>query len=139
MSISKKSRTKIKNTGTFLVFAGPSLFFFVMTILVPLVYGVYLTFTDWNGISREKNIVGLENYIKAFGDVKFWQSLLLTIIFTGIAVLLVNYIAFHCILFYPKSDRRSCPGVYLAVYFWKGVGGFWQIPGYWIPFKVLAV
>ena len=76
MSISKKSRTKIKNTGTFLVFAGPSLFFFVMTILVPLVYGVYLTFTDWNGISREKNIVGLENYIKAFGDVKFWQSLL---------------------------------------------------------------
>lgn len=155
MSISKKSRTKIKNTGTFLVFAGPSLFFFVMTILVPLVYGVYLTFTDWNGISREKNIVGLENYIKAFGDVKFWQSLLLTIIFTGIAVLLVNYIAFHLArlvtkgvrfqnfyrasFFTPKSDRRSCPGVYLAVYFWKGVGGFWQIPGYWIPFKVLAV
>ena len=105
MSISKKSRTKIKNTGTFLVFAGPSLFFFVMTILVPLVYGVYLTFTDWNGISREKNIVGLENYIKAFGDVKFWQSLLLTIIFTGIAVLLVNYIAFHLARLVTKGVR----------------------------------
>lgn len=105
MSISKKSRTKIKNTGTFLVFAGPSLFFFVMTILVPLVYGVYLTFTDWNGISREKNMVGLENYIKAFGDVKFWQSLLLTIIFTGIAVLLVNYIAFHLARLVTKGVR----------------------------------
>lgn len=105
MSISKKSRTKIKNTGTFFVFAGPSLFFFVMTILVPLVYGVYLTFTDWNGISREKNIVGLENYIKAFGDVKFWQSLLLTIIFTGIAVLLVNYIAFHLARLVTKGVR----------------------------------
>ena len=105
MSISKKSRTKIKNTGTFLVFAGTSLFFFVMTILVPLVYGVYLTFTDWNGISREKNIVGLENYIKAFGDVKFWQSLLLTIIFTGIAVLLVNYIAFHLARLVTKGVR----------------------------------
>ena len=105
MSISKKSRTKIKNTGTFLVFAGPSLFFSVMTILVPLVYGVYLTFTDWNGISREKNIVGLENYIKAFGDVKFWQSLLLTIIFTGIAVLLVNYIAFHLARLVTKGVR----------------------------------
>lgn len=105
MSISKKSRTKIKNTGTFLVFAGPLLFFFVMTILVPLVYGVYLTFTDWNGISREKNIVGLENYIKAFGDVKFWQSLLLTIIFTGIAVLLVNYIAFHLARLVTKGVR----------------------------------
>lgn len=105
MSLSKKSRTKIKNTGTFFVFAGPSLFFFVMTILVPLVYGVYLTFTDWNGISREKNIVGLENYIKAFGDVKFWQSLLLTIIFTGIAVLLVNYIAFHLARLVTKGVR----------------------------------
>ena len=105
MSISKKSRTKIKNTGTFLVFAGPSLFFFFFFFLVPLVYGVYLTFTDWNGISREKNIVGLENYIKAFGDVKFWQSLLLTIIFTGIAVLLVNYIAFHLARLVTKGVR----------------------------------
>ena len=40
-----------------------------MAILVPLVYGVYLTFTDWNGISKEKNIVGIENYLTAFTEI----------------------------------------------------------------------
>ena len=95
MNISKKFSTKAKNLGTFFLFAGPSLFFFVMAILVPLVYGVYLTFTDWNGISKEKNIVGIENYLTAFTDGKFWSSLLLTMVFTAISVALVNYIAFH--------------------------------------------
>ena len=95
MNISKKFSTKAKNVGTFFLFAGPSLFFFVMAILVPLVYGVYLTFTDWNGISKEKNIVGIENYLTAFTDGKFWSSLLLTMVFTAISVALVNYIAFH--------------------------------------------
>ena len=71
MNISKKFSTKAKNVGTFFLFAGPSLFFFVMAILVPLVYGVYLTFTDWNGISKEKNIVGIENYLTAFTDLEF--------------------------------------------------------------------
>ena len=142
MSISKKSRTKIKNTGTFLVFAGPSLFFFVMTILVPLVYGVYLTFTDWNGISREKNIVGLAvPSINHYFYRNCGASCKLHSISFGKAGDEGSTFSefLPCILFYPKSDRRSCPGVYLAVYFWKGVGGFWQIPGYWIPFKVLAV
>ena len=94
MSISKKNKEKAKNLGTFFLFAGPSLFFFCMAILVPLMFGIYLTFTDWNGISKEKNIIGLQNYVTAFQDGSFWQSLLLTMIFTMISVLLVNYVAF---------------------------------------------
>ena len=94
MSISKKNREKAKNLGTFFLFAGPSLFFFCMAILVPLIFGIYLTFTDWNGISKEKNIIGLQNYITAFQDGSFWQSLLLTMVFTMVSVLVVNYVAF---------------------------------------------
>lgn len=58
MSISKKNKEKAKNLDTFFLFAGPSLFFFCMAILVPLMFGIYLTFTDWNGISKEKILLG---------------------------------------------------------------------------------
>ena len=111
MNISKKFSTKAKNVGTFFLFAGPSLFFFVMAILVPLVYGVYLTFTDWNGISKEKNIVGIENYLTAFTDGKFWSSLLLTMVFTAISVALVNYIAFHLARLVTSGVRLGTPAV----------------------------
>lgn len=88
-------RKKINDIGSFFLFAGPTVFFFVMTIIVPLCYGFYLTFTDWNGIAKVKNFVGIKNYITAFQDGKFWGSMGLTIVFTAISVLLVNYVAFH--------------------------------------------
>ena len=91
----KKQRGILKNTGAFLLFAGPAVFAFTMTILVPFAYGLYLTVTDWNGISKTKNIIGLTNYLSAFSDAKFWSSLGLTLLFTVFSVFLVNYTAFH--------------------------------------------
>lgn len=88
-------KKSVKNCGLFFLFAGPSLIFFMMTVLIPLFYGIYLTFTDWNGISSEKNLVGFRNYMEAFCDGKFWNSLLITIVFTTISVFLVNYLAFQ--------------------------------------------
>ena len=36
----------------------------------------------------------MQNYLTAFSDGKFWNSLLLTVVFTAVSVFLVNYIAF---------------------------------------------
>lgn len=84
----------VRRFGTFILYAGPAMFFFTMTVIVPLIYGIYLTFTDWDGISKEKKLIGMQNYLTAFSDGKFWNSLLLTVVFTAVSVFLVNYIAF---------------------------------------------
>ena len=78
----------------FLGFAGPAMIFFIMVVLVPLCYGVYLTFTDWNGISLDINFIGLENYRQVFHDSVFWRSLGLTIIYSAVAVVTTNLVAF---------------------------------------------
>lgn len=78
----------------FLAFAGPSVFFFVIIVIVPLVYGAYLTFTDWNGISLSMSFIGLDNYAQAFKDTAFWRSLGITAIYSVIAVLTTNIVAF---------------------------------------------
>lgn len=88
-------RKRLRDAGAFLLFAGPSVFAFFMTIVVPFAYGLYLTLTNWNGISRTKEFIRFENYVSTFQDGKFWGSLGLTLIFTAVSVFLVNFAAFH--------------------------------------------
>lgn len=58
------------------------------------IYGLYLTFTDWNGVSQFKNFVGLENYAATVTDADFWSRMWLTIKYVVISVALVNIVAF---------------------------------------------
>ena len=78
----------------FCMFALPGLFCFVAVVIVPFVYGVYLTLTDWNGVSKVKNFVGLKNFAGVMRDGQFWTSLLLTFKYVIVVVLLVNVLAF---------------------------------------------
>ena len=86
-----KSKSKGKD---FCIFALPGLFCFVAVLIIPFLYGVYLTLTDWNGVSREKNFVGLTNFAAVMRDGQFWRSLLLTFRYVIFVVVIVNVMAF---------------------------------------------
>ena len=63
---------KSSNKGKdFCVFALPGLFCFLAVVMVPFIYGIYLTLTDWNGVSSVKNFVGLSNFAAVMRDI--WQ------------------------------------------------------------------
>jgi raffinose/stachyose/melibiose transport system permease protein len=76
------------------MFAGISTLTFAAVVIVPFIYGLYLTFTSWDGVSTEKPFVGLANYASAFSDTAYWQALGRTAIYSLIAVVLVNFVAF---------------------------------------------
>lgn len=78
----------------YLIFAGATTVIFCAVVILPFIYGLYLTFTSWDGVSRSKPFVGLTNYINAFKDTGYWQSLGRTFIYAAIAVVLVNAVAF---------------------------------------------
>ena len=77
----------------YLMFAGVSTVLFCAVVIVPFIYGLYLTFTSWDGVSKEKPFVGLANYISTFQDTAYWQALGRTFIYSVIAVILVNVVA----------------------------------------------
>lgn len=84
-----------KNKGKdFCMFALPGMFCFFAVVIIPFVYGVYLTLTDWNGVAKVKNFIGLENFKGVMKDGQFWTSLGLTFKYVILVVLLVNVIAF---------------------------------------------
>ena len=78
----------------FLVFAGPALVLFCMVIIIPFIYGLYLTFTSWDGVSASKPFVGVANYVSAFKDYYFWSAIGRTLIYSTFAVIFVNIVAF---------------------------------------------
>ena len=89
-----KTNTLGYKVRQYLLFAGVSTFIFLSVVIIPFIYGIYLTFTSWDGVSKEKPFVGLENFILAFNDTAYWQSLGRTFIYAFIAVILINTLAF---------------------------------------------
>lgn len=77
-----------------MMFAGPALVLFCAVIVIPFIYGLYLTFTSWDGISREKPFVGMSNYVAAFTDTAYWTALGRTVIYSAFSVVLINVVAF---------------------------------------------
>lgn len=89
-----KKNTMSYKVGQYAMFAGPATILFIGVVVLPFIYGLYLTFTSWDGVSAEKPFVGLENYMAAFQDATFWQALSRTAFYTVIAVIFVNIVAF---------------------------------------------
>lgn len=70
----EQEKTLLAKLKTYLIFAGPTTFAFLTVIILPFLYGIYLTFTDWNGISATHAFVGFSNYLQVFKDKVFWTS-----------------------------------------------------------------
>ena len=78
----------------YLMFAGPGTFLFLGVVIVPFLYGLYLTMTSWDGISKTKPFVGMANFVAAFQDTAYWQAMGRTAIYSVFAVILINIVAF---------------------------------------------
>jgi raffinose/stachyose/melibiose transport system permease protein len=87
-------KKKFENILAQFHFTFVGLFVFFSVIIISFLYGLYLTFTNWDGISDEINIVGFKNYIEVFKDENFWYSIQLTILYVFIGTIIVNLIAF---------------------------------------------
>ena len=90
--ISEKNR--MKRLGNQLLFTGPTILAFAAVIIIPFLYGVYMTFFSWNGVSSDMPFAGISNYVEVLRDDKFWASLWLTIKYVAATVILINVVAF---------------------------------------------
>lgn len=89
-----KKKQRVRNFLEQLIFTGPAVFIFVSVIITSFAFGVYLTFTNWDGISPNIDFVGFANYSKIVSDSKFWNSMWLTIKYVFVSLIIVNLLAF---------------------------------------------
>ncbi len=77
-----------------LTFAGPTLLIFSAVVILPFVYGIFLTFTNWNGIASNYHFVAFRNYASVFDSAQFWKTLILTLEYVALTLFLTNAIGF---------------------------------------------
>ncbi len=73
-----------------LLFFCPALFIWLTAMVIPFLYGIFISFTKWDGIATEYTWIGNANYIKVFNTSKFWLSLQRTALYTVGTVVLSN-------------------------------------------------
>lgn len=79
------SRFRWRQLGVGLLFVSPWLIGFAAFVVYPLVYNIYLGFTEFSGFG-EPAWVGLRNYQDLAQDDLFWRSLYNTLYYTLLAV-----------------------------------------------------
>ncbi len=105
-----KNHRKIINV----LFLFPLLFTFAVTVIIPLVLGIFYSLTDWNGI-RFNDFIGLKNYTTMFSEPSFIWSILITILFVVFNMILVNVVGFLLALLCTSNLKGL--GFFRASYF----------------------
>ncbi len=90
----KSEKSALGKFMTYLIYAGPATFAFLTVMIIPFVYGVYLTLTNWDGLSTVHAFTGIQNYISVLKDQVFWTSFGLTVKYVVFTVLLINIVSF---------------------------------------------
>ncbi len=70
----------------------PALVVFALLVLYPLVRGVWLSMTNWNGYSAGYQVIGFDNYVRLLGDPNVHTAFLNTIVYGLGSTLLQNVI-----------------------------------------------
>ncbi|AGK98696.1 carbohydrate ABC transporter permease [Clostridium pasteurianum] len=96
-----------KRNLSFWYFVGPILFAYIVIQLIPLLVGIYYSFTNWNGINSSVKLIGLKNYISVFKDPSFGHAFLFTAKFTILALIILNVIAFGLALLVTRESKIS--------------------------------
>lgn len=86
----------------------PALILFVIFVAYPLLYGIRISFTNWNGYSQKMNFVGLKNYLRIFTDTNVLIALRNTLIYGICSTLIQNVLGLaYALLLNSKFRGRS--------------------------------
>jgi raffinose/stachyose/melibiose transport system permease protein len=81
----------------------PALLLFALFAVYPLITGVKLSFTDWNGYSQSYKFVGLKNYLYFIRDSRVLTAFVNTLIYGFVSTLLQNIIGLGYALLLNKQ------------------------------------
>jgi len=116
MSGVKYKGDKPRNSLLFFLFLLPTVFAFLMVIVIPFIMGIFYSFTDWNAITGTKvTWVGFKNYFAVFKDITFLHSFLVTVAYAILNIIVLNICAFFLALL--VTSKLKLNGLYRAGFF----------------------
>lgn len=78
----------------YLLFTLPTVIAFLLSFFIPFLLGIYLSFTEFTTVT-DSRWVGLKNFLRVFTeDQTFVHSLVFTVKFAVVSIVLINVVAF---------------------------------------------
>jgi raffinose/stachyose/melibiose transport system permease protein len=115
-------KERAQSRRVFVYFLFPSLFAFTLFVIFPFIHGVFLSFTNWDGLNTgRETYVGLLNYQTIFKDLNFIYSLWRTIFYSGLNIVTINVVAFGLALLVTQKLRFK--NIYRAGFFMPNLIG----------------
>ncbi len=114
----------------FPIFALPTAAAFTVFFVIPFIMGVYLSFCSFTTV-KDAKLVGFINYTKIWGDPTFVHALWYTALFSVVAVVSINVLAFAVALLLTKGIKGT--NIFRTVFFMPNlIGGIvlgyiWQL------------
>ena len=87
-------KKKIIWIGYEILFLGGIIAVFLFMKIIPFLMCIGYSFTSWNGVTSEIAFNGMDNFKTMLQDTEFWNSLIFTLKFAMMSVLLVNFLGF---------------------------------------------
>ena len=90
------------------LFVVPGLLIYTVFMLFPFFATIYLSFTNWDGVSPDRDFVGLANYTRMFGDataIKAFVNNVVWVVIGTIAPVVLGL--FEALLVWTGSQRGS--------------------------------
>ncbi len=92
-------------------FLVPSLLVYIIFFIYPALSGLFYSFFDYKGFSRDKTFIGISNFVEALSDKIFWSALVVNLkimFFGGLFIFLLAFvflIIFQCIGHFKGTIR----------------------------------
>ncbi|MBU3113700.1 carbohydrate ABC transporter permease [Clostridium lacusfryxellense] len=83
----------------------PALLIFSIVIIIPLIKGLNIAFTDWNGVSKDFNYVGFRNFTTMFHDDGLIQPIKNTLYFTIVTTISINVLGLSLAVAFDKAFK----------------------------------
>ena len=117
-SIRKPHRHRERNI-THALFVAPATLIYFVFFIIPILWGIYYSFTNYNGISPKYDFVGLHNYITMFTNHRFGRAFWFNIRYS-VALVVLTMVLSLCIALLLNRKIR-CRNFFRAVYFLPAV------------------
>jgi len=98
-----------------LLFALPALIVYAVFKLFPAISGIYYSMTNWNGLNKGFDMVGLDNFKEILSDKYYWQSILFTLKYVLVMIIVANLIAL--LLAVTIESRKRAKGLFRTIFF----------------------
>jgi raffinose/stachyose/melibiose transport system permease protein len=91
-----------------ILFLAPALAVYLVFMVYPFLYTIYLSLTNWNGVAPTKDFVGLANYARMLGDATAWKAFINNVIWVIIGTIAPVAIGlFEALLVWTGAHRGS--------------------------------